>query len=238
MEKKKLVVDKLSKKYFNKIADSYDSSRIDDVRERDILNKEFKIVKRFLKKSKSGKILDIACGTGIVFPYYGDRAIYGVDISKDMLKYAKSRTPKAKLKIADAKNIPYKDNTFSVVITSRFICHTPEYEKIIKEMTRVVKPGGSLIIDFPNKYSLSIITTLIRLWTGKLAHYNLFSFSQIKKIAKSNNLKVEEVMAKAFIPPKIFRKGSAALFTDTVTAFSVFSASFLSSLNISPPSLR
>tara|TARA_Y100000310_G_scaffold315808_1_gene366802 strand:+ start:189 stop:902 length:714 start_codon:yes stop_codon:yes gene_type:complete len=206
MDKKEIVKGNLSRKYFSKIADSYDSSRVSDIREVDLHNKEFEIVREFLGMSKKGKILDVACGTGAVFSHYGDREIYGIDISKDMLKHAKDKHPKAKLKIANAENIPYSDGTFSVVITSRFICHTPEYREVIKDMARVVKKDGSLIIDFPNKYSLSMVSTIIRLWTGKLAHYNMFSFSEIKKIARANNLRVKNVKSKVFIPPKILPK--------------------------------
>jgi ubiquinone/menaquinone biosynthesis C-methylase UbiE len=206
MENTKKVRDKLSKKYFKNIAEKYDQARVNDIREKVLLLKEFDILKNFFKKIKGDKVLDVACGTGIDFHCYGNRQIYGLDISKDMLKICKERNPKAILRVANSEKIPFKENTFDVVITSRFICHTPYYNKVIKEMVRVTKSRGSLIIDFPNKWSFSAITTIIRLKTGKLAHYNLFSIKDIKNIAKENNLKIEEIKTKVFFPPKIFPK--------------------------------
>ncbi len=202
MEKEK-VKKGLDKRYFGKLAEEYDDIRLKDAREKDIFERETEIVTSFLKKSEKGRILDVACGTGRVFPHYEKRIIYGVDISKDMLKKAKKRFPKAILKTASAEKIPYKNNMFSVAITSRFTCHTPYYKKAISEMTRVVKPGGSIIVDFPNKHSLSYFPTKIKLMTGKVKYYNLFKYSEVKEIAKENNLKIEEIKSKAFLPPRI-----------------------------------
>lgn len=205
MEEKTNVRNRLSKRYFGKEVENYETSRLADARDRDVFQREVDIVQGFLKNSLNGPLLDVACGTGRVFPYYGDREIYGIDISKDMLKIAKKRKPSARLKVSDAEKIPYTDNKFSVVITSRFIMHTPEYEKVISEMSRVVKKGGSLIVDFPNKFSLSYFTTKYRLKnkSGTLRYFNLFTYSQIRDIAKKNNLQIVEVKAKTFVPAKI-----------------------------------
>jgi ubiquinone/menaquinone biosynthesis C-methylase UbiE len=206
MVDKKRIKNKLDKRYFGREAEEYDTLRIKDIRDKEVFEREAEILKEFLKKCKKGPILDVACGTGRLFPYYGKRKIYGIDISKDMLKKAKKRSKKAVLKTSDAEKIPYPSNKFLVVITSRFICHTPYYEKVIKEMVRVLKPGGCLLIDFPNKYSLTYFPTKFRLLTKKLRYYNLFTYSQIKDIAKRNNLEIEEIKTKAFFPPKLIPK--------------------------------
>ncbi len=203
MERKEKLKQKLSKKYFSDIANKYDSARNSDFREVELQKDEFKIITDFVHKSKPGKVLDVACGTGVYLSLYKGREVHGVDISKDMLKYAKIKNPKANLKVANAERLPYKDKTFAVVTSARFICHTPEYKKIIHEMVRVISPGGSLILDFPNKYSLSAITTKIRLMLGKLAYYNLISLSEVKKIARVNNLKIVQIKSKVFLPPKL-----------------------------------
>ena len=203
MEKKEKLKQKLSNKYFSEIANRYDSARNSDFREVELQKDEFNIISNFLKTSKPGKVLDVACGTGAYMHIYKGREVHGVDISKDMLKYAKLKNPKANLKVANAESLPYKDGEFSVVTSARFICHTPEYKKIIREMTRVTSKGGSIILDFPNKYSLSAITTKIRLMLGKLSYYNLISLNEIKELAKSNNLKIVSIKSKVFFPPKL-----------------------------------
>ena len=205
MEREK-IKKRLAKYYSGEKAREYDHQRSKDIRDRDILDRETEIVEKFLSHSKEGKILDIACGTGRIFPFYRKREIFGVDISKDMLKIAKKKNPESHLKIGDAENLPFRSDSFPVVITSRFICHTPEYIKVIKEMTRVTKKGGSLIIDFPNKHSLSFFTTQFRILKGKTKYYSFFTYSDIKKIAKENNLEIAEIEGKAVISAKIFPK--------------------------------
>ena len=187
---KKKIKEELAKQYFGNPARDYDYKRTKDIRDCDVIEREIEITKKFLLNSKKGKILDVACGTGRLFPFYGKREIYGIDISKDMLKIAKKKFPGAKLVVSDAEKIPFKPNYFPVVITSKFIVHTPNYEKVIKEMNRVVQPGGSIIIDFPNKRSLSYLPTKMRLLTGELRYFNLFTFSKIKSIAKKYNLEI------------------------------------------------
>ncbi|MGV8142520.1 MAG: class I SAM-dependent methyltransferase [Candidatus Pacearchaeota archaeon] len=206
MDNKEKLKQKLSKKYFSDIANKYDSARNSDFREVELQKDEFKIISDFMQNSKPGKVLDVACGTGAYLHLYKGREIHGVDISKDMLNYAKLKNPNANLKVANAESLPYKDGTFAVVTSARFICHTPEYKKIIREMVRVTSSGGSIILDFPNKYCISAITTKIRLMLGKLSYYNLISLSEIENIAKNNGLKIVEINSKVFLPPKILPK--------------------------------
>ncbi len=198
------VISKLSGWYFGKEAEIYDTKRSSDIRDREVFAREVSIVQNYVQNAPKGPLLDIACGTGRVFPYYGNREIHGIDISKDMLQIAQKRVPKAKLSVASATEIPYPDNHFSVAITSRFICHTPEYAQVIREMARVVKPGGSVIIDFFNLHSFTVFPTMTRLWRKKLRHFNLMSYFAIKRIARENNLVIKEVKSKAFFPPRMF----------------------------------
>lgn len=207
MAKSKTEIKKeLDGRYFGKTAKTYNRNRSTDVRDRDVLDREVQIVQQFLRNSKKGKILDVGCGTGRIFPFYGNREIYGVDISKDMLDIAKKNHPKAHFKISDAEKLPFPSNSFPVVITSRFICHTPNYEKAIKEIARVAQPGGSILIDFPNKYSLSFFSVKMRIMKGRIEYFNLFTHSDIVKIAKDNNLEIAEIEGKIVVSAKLFLK--------------------------------
>jgi len=202
--KKRNVKKELSEYYAGSQASNY--NYFSDAVGKDIFDKEISIIKRFITRAPKGKILDVACGTGRTFPCYGNRKIFGVDISKEMLEQAKRDYPESHLQISDAKKLPFKSGTFSAVITARFICHTPEYREVIKEMVRVTKPGGSIILDFPNKHSLAVITTKVRIFFGAIRYFNFFTYEDIEKIAGENNLQIAEIEHKAFLPPKIFSK--------------------------------
>lgn len=207
IKKEKIKVKKVLAGYYTgRQAFDYNKTKRSDIRLKDLLDKESEIVREFLTQVPSGKILDVACGTGIMFPNYGKHEIYGVDISSDMLAIARKDFPSAKLFKSEAEKLPFPDNYFSATISSRFICHIPNYEKVISEMVRVTKPGGFLILDFFNKLSLTYPTTKIRLMSGDLRYFNLFSYRDVKKIAERYNLEIKSMRSKVLLPPKIFPK--------------------------------
>jgi len=118
-----------------------------------------KIVKLFKRKDVK-KVLDLGSGSGrhIIyltrkgFEVYGfDIASKGIKITKDWLKEEKL---KADLKIGDIyKKLPYKDNFFDAVISIQVIHHSKikNIRKIIKEIERVLKPGGLVFVTVAKK---------------------------------------------------------------------------------------
>ena len=209
MKNNEKITEELAKQYFGKEAENYDLERTNDIRKRVILNKQKQILSDFLNNTKKGKILDVACGTGFYFDVYPQKEIYGIDISEEMLLQAKEKKKVKNVLVADAKKLPFKDETFDVVISTRFIMHTPDYEEVIKEMKRVVKKGGSIILDFPNKYSFSFLPTKIRIIKGKLRHYNFFTIHDIEEIAKKNNLNIIERKGNVIFTPNFLPSSCA-----------------------------
>jgi ubiquinone/menaquinone biosynthesis C-methylase UbiE len=104
---------------------------------------------------KKMKILDVGCGKGGMVKILSKLGaqVHGIDISKELLKEAK-KIPLATIKTGSATNIPYPGNTFDYVISNEVIEHVPNTEKAIKEMSRVVKKGGKLILIDKNRWSL------------------------------------------------------------------------------------
>jgi ubiquinone/menaquinone biosynthesis C-methylase UbiE len=198
------IKEELSKAYFGEETRTYDYRRSKDQRRKYILERKNKIIGKFLHSSRGKNILDVACGTGRFFHLYKKRNIYGIDISKDQLSEAGKKDKNAILKICDAEKICYPDNYFDVVITSQFIEHIPQYNRVIHEMVRVCKPGGILIIDFPNKFSLTYLPTKIRIFFKRLRWLNLFSRNEIKKIAKELDLEIVDWDYTVIITPNIF----------------------------------
>lgn len=201
----------LASQYFGKEADEYDNIRENDPRRKLVVDIQKQITISFLKNTGKENILDVACGTGRFFELYAPRQIYGIDASADMLKQAAKRKGVKKVQVADAEKLPFPDNTFDAVITSQFIMHTPFYKNIIKDMMRVAKKGGSLIIDFPNKHSLSYTSTKRRIIKGELRHYNLFTKKDIYDIAKENNLEIKQIKGTVVFSPVFLPKSFVSL---------------------------
>ena len=110
------------------------------------------------------KALDLCCGTGdIVLKLAASEAmIVGADFSAAMLEQAQQRILKAKsgnmlLAQADALRLPFADSQFDVVSISYGLRNLADFEGGLGEMTRVLRPGGTLLVlDFgkPGKQNL------------------------------------------------------------------------------------
>lgn len=135
-------IDDANRCFFGKWAGSYDCFI-------------FSILKLMQKKAvaeaKAGKVLDVGCGTGYALEAVGnkfsDSKLYGIDLSKEMIAKAKERLGKnAVLKVAGADKLPFRENSFDCVLCTSAFHHFPSQLKALKEMKRVLKPHGRLVL--------------------------------------------------------------------------------------------
>lgn len=110
------------------------------------------LVKRLLAEAASGQqVLDVCCGTGdiAIALAAGDPEIRvtGLDFSPAMLAVAKEKgagIPNLQLVQGDAMELPFEDNTFAAACISFGLRNTPDYGRVLREMKRVVRPGGTV----------------------------------------------------------------------------------------------
>ena len=67
----------------------------------------------------------------------------------------------ADLRLADAESLPFEDGTFDAVYTFGVIHHTPNTQKAVEEIHRVLKPGGRAIIGVYHKYSAFFLSAVL-----------------------------------------------------------------------------
>ncbi len=93
------------------------------------------------------RVLDVACGTGILFPDYIERKakVTGVDISPEMVKKAKEKFPQAEIICGDAESISFCEN-FDVIMIYNAFPHFNEPEKFIHNLAKALKNGGRISI--------------------------------------------------------------------------------------------
>ncbi len=110
-------------------------------------------VKNFVKKT-NGKLLDLGCGTGRNFWRVRGQELYGIDFSKEMIKLskenAKNKRIDAKFSVMEAEILKFKDNFFEGILCWA-VLHCIESKerrmKVLKEIYRVLKPGGETLIS-------------------------------------------------------------------------------------------
>jgi ubiquinone/menaquinone biosynthesis C-methylase UbiE len=98
-----------------------------------------------------GRTLLVAVGTGLDLQYFSPgQKIVGIDISLKMLEKAKVKSNDLKsdteLVRADAQMLGFADNSFDSVVTSCTFCSVPDPVLGLKELRRVMKPGGKLLM--------------------------------------------------------------------------------------------
>lgn len=129
--------------YFDRCAPQWDARMVtDDVKISTILDAA--------GVREHGVVLDVACGTGVLFPYYLRRnvaRVIGVDISPEMAKIAASKLhdPRIEVLCGDVETIPVRMPCDCCVIYNAFP-HFAEPERLVERLARWVKPGGRLTV--------------------------------------------------------------------------------------------
>lgn len=102
-----------------------------------------------------GRLLDVGCGSGTMAGAVADRGFgfVGIDASPRMLQAARAGAEGACVAVAVVEALPFPDASFDVVLCMGVIGAVPDREAAIGEGQRVLRPGGSLLISFPNRVS-------------------------------------------------------------------------------------
>jgi 2-polyprenyl-3-methyl-5-hydroxy-6-metoxy-1,4-benzoquinol methylase len=126
-------------------------------------------------------VLDIACGSGYGTQLLAKKAkkVYGVDVDKDTVEYAKKNFGATNVvyKLGDGVAIPLDDNSVDVVVTLETIEHIENYDKFIDEVKRVLKPDGLAIVSTPNDLEFA---------EGNHYHVHEFEYKELKQLLKKD----------------------------------------------------
>lgn len=98
---------------------------------------------------KGGRILDVGCGTGAVMVELQKLGpCYGIDFSVHALEFSAKRSSEG-LALANAEEIPFASESFDAVVSLDTIEHVKNDSAAIREIARVLKPGGVFIMNVP-----------------------------------------------------------------------------------------
>jgi phosphatidylethanolamine/phosphatidyl-N-methylethanolamine N-methyltransferase len=103
--------------------------------------------------TQGGSVLEVGIGTGLALDFYGPHArVTGIDLSAEMLREAEAKARKKRLKNLvglyqmDARQIAFPDASFDHVAAMHIMSVVPEPERVLDEMARLCRPGGSVLI--------------------------------------------------------------------------------------------
>jgi ubiquinone/menaquinone biosynthesis C-methylase UbiE len=144
------VIKKANRAYYDEFAASYEDQRHDGYHAL-IDRLEIDLVRRY---AAGQKVLEAGCGTGLLLRAVEGVAklAVGVDLSPGMLDVARNRG----LKVAHASvtDLPFSDGDFDLAYSFKVLAHVERIERALSEMARVVRPGGHVVAEFYNPWSL------------------------------------------------------------------------------------
>jgi ubiquinone/menaquinone biosynthesis C-methylase UbiE len=113
-----------------------------------------------------GRMLDVGCGTGAMLTAADARGIAtaGIDISDVAVARAQERVPAAELHVGVAERLPFMDGEFDIVSCLGSLEHFSDPTQAVREMRRVTRPAGRLLIGVPNSRYTMMPVIALRQW--------------------------------------------------------------------------
>lgn len=120
---------------------------------------EFRLFHRFLEKHKinlnGGVILDAGCGSGystkLIEAKYSPEELVAFDIMPEQIELAKKRCLQASFFVGDVTDIDSPSNKYDAVFAFGILHHVPQWKRGLREIYRVLKPNGVLLIEEINR---------------------------------------------------------------------------------------
>lgn len=109
---------------------------------------------RWIPPSPDTRVLDVPCGRGFYLERYraidAGAPVVGVEIDAPTIEQARAALPEAPLARAAIERLPFADGSFDAAICSEVLEHVADDGAALREVRRVVRPGGTIAITVPN----------------------------------------------------------------------------------------
>jgi len=179
---------------------------------------EDKRVARIMKLKKKGKILDLGCGNGEFLFALKKQGwqIYGLDISEGAYRQTKELLgQKAKISLGTLESQRFPDNCFDLVTLWHVIEHLYNPSEIIREIKRILKPGGLLLLACPNSNSFQY-RIFSKKWLLLDIPRHLYHFEPgiLTKILKRNGFETCQIRDYTIEHPFVFIHSLLNLYND------------------------
>lgn len=203
----------------------------------------FQLIKKIVSnRNKSDlRILDVGFGDGSLLKLLAKHSFnaFGIDISEKNIEKLRRETERDRVRVdvrlGDINDIPFPDKDFDIIVVAEVLEHIPDLNKSIKEISRVLKKDGSVVISVPfgQKIKYERCVNCHQL-TPRDGHLHSFAKDSLSKILLQNNLETKSTRMR-------FSKGDIFQFLEKVYFFPFdyvidwFDSMISKKLNIFPP---
>ncbi|MCL5113845.1 MAG: methyltransferase domain-containing protein [Patescibacteria group bacterium] len=161
-----------------------------------LINNFFNNLFTVIKDLKTDSILDVGCGEGFTLNRLRDNGIgkklKGLESSKDTIELGRKTYPDIEITQGSIYELPYKDNSFDLVLCTEVLEHLEDPKKALKELARVSKKY--LLISVPNE-PLFMLANFLRgknlsRWGNDIEHIQHWTSRRFEEFIKSEKLKI------------------------------------------------
>ena len=188
---------------YDLVADEYARRISDELRHKAL---DCRLLDRFAESVRnSGIACDLGCGPGHIARYLHGRGIQvcGMDLSRGMVERARRLNPGIEFNQGDMRTLPVRDNTWAGIAAFYAIVHLPlpDLDRSLREMMRVLAPGGRLLLSFHIGEDTAQIESL---WeSGAALEFHFFRVSTVRGSIERAGFEIEEIIERDPYAPEV-----------------------------------
>lgn len=145
--------------------------------------------------TRQAKILEIGSGKGRLLNHFFKKGydIRGVELNPGYIAASRELFGELPVSVADSEKLPAADASLDVVMSFDVLEHIPDTDGHLREVNRVLKPGGYYLLQTPNKWTNTVFETIrwksFTAW--KVQHCSLHNFWQLRKRCEKHGFSVK-----------------------------------------------
>lgn len=188
-------------------------------------------------------VLDVGCGDGVLSARlaWEGAQVTGLDSDPRMLEAARRRGDSTKMRptfvAGRGEALPFPNGSFDIVVAITVLCLLSDPERAFREMSRVLRPGGRIVIGELGRHSLWAVKRRFAGWLGsstwRSARFR--TAGDMKELAAAAGLEVEAVRGAVYYPPCNHCARWLSRFDRRLSALTTFGAGFIALAARKPP---
>lgn len=158
------------------------------------------LAKKIIKDLRFENCLDVGSASGFmvseIYKDFPDKKFFGIDVYDRAIKFAQKNYPHIKFQVASAEKLPFKDESFDLILCFETIEHIENPQKALKEIKRVIKKDGKVILTMDSgSFLFRVVWWVWEKNKGKVwkdAHLHPFHHRQLEDLIMEIGFKIRK----------------------------------------------